>query len=94
MSCLALPGHCGRVSKVVSTLLHPCRSLGHGVRKDGVRNRVCIDDVRSILKFCMGFPFGENSARFCKSVWLPGSIQNFRIRSVSSIGALLADTVS
>ena len=34
----------------------------------------------------IGFPFGEKSARFCKFVWLPGSILKFRIRSVSSIG--------
>ena len=44
------------------------RSLGNGVRKNGVRNRVRIDDVESILKFRIGFPFGENSAGFCKSV--------------------------
>ena len=34
---------------------------------------VCIDDVGSILKFRIGFPFGEHSAGFCKSVWHPGS---------------------
>ena len=63
---------------------------------------VRIDDVGSILKFRVGFPFGEKSAGFCKSVWLPGSIQNFRIgtRSVSSTArgliaaTLFADTVS
>ena len=33
---------------------------------------VRIDDVGSILKFRIGFPFGENSAGFCKSVWLRG----------------------
>ena len=62
------------------------RSLGNGVRKNGVRNRVRIDDVGSILKFRIGFPFGENSAGACRSVWPPGSILNFRIGSVSSIG--------
>ena len=46
---------------------------------------VRIDDVGSILKFRIGSPFGGNSAGFCKSVWLPGSILNFRIGSVSSI---------
>ena len=35
------------------------RSLGKGVHKNGVRNCVCIDDVGSILKFRMSFPFGE-----------------------------------
>ena len=40
------------------------RSLGNGVRKKGVRNRVRIDDVGSILKFRIGFPFGETSAAF------------------------------
>ena len=69
------------------------RSLGNGVRKNGVRNRVRIDDVGSILKFRIGFPFGENSAGFCQSVWLPGSILNFRIGSVSSIGGLIAATL-
>ena len=75
------------------------RSLGNGVRKKGVCNRVRIDDVGSILKFRIGFPFGENSAAFCRSVWLPKSILNFRIGSVSSMGGsiaatLFADTVS
>ena len=59
------------------------RSLGNGVRKNGVRNRVRIDDVGSILKF----PFGENSAGF--AFW---SILNFRIGSVSSMGELIAAT--
>ena len=54
---------------------------------------VRIDDVGSILKFRIGFPFGENSACFCQSVWLPGSILNFRIGSVSSIGGLIAATL-
>ena len=30
---------------------------------------VRIDDMGSILKFRIGFPFGENSAGFCKFVW-------------------------
>ena len=51
---------------------------------------VRIDDVGSILKFRIGFPFGKNSAGFCKSVWLLGSILNFRIGSLSSIGGLIA----
>ena len=55
---------------------------------------VRIDDVGSILKFRIGFPFGENSAGFCQSVWLPESILNFRIGSVSSIGGLIAATLS
>ena len=55
--------------------------------------RMCIDDVGSILKFRIGFSFGENSACFCKSVWLPGSMLNFRIGSVSSIGGLIAATL-
>ena len=54
---------------------------------------VRIDDVGSILKFRIGFPFGENSACFCQSVWLPGSILNFRIGSISSIGGLIAATL-
>ena len=54
---------------------------------------VRIDDMGSILKFRIGFPFGENSARFCQSVWLPGSILNFRIGSISSIGGLIAATL-
>ena len=54
---------------------------------------VCIDEVGSMVKFRVGFPFGENSAGFCKSVWLPGSILNFRIGSVSSIGGLIAATL-
>ena len=37
----------------------------------------------SILKFCIGFPFGENSVGFCKFVWVPGSILNFPIGCVS-----------
>ena len=65
----------------------------NGDRKNGVRNRVCIGDVRSMLKLRIGFPFGENSAGFCKSMWLPGSILNFRIGSVSSIGGLIAVTL-
>ena len=46
---------------------------------------VCIDDVGSRLKFRIGFPFGENSAGFCQSVWLIGP--------VSSIGGLIAATL-
>ena len=55
---------------------------------------VRIDDVGSILKLRIGFPFGENSAGFCQSVWFQGSILNFRIGSVSSIGGLIAATLS
>ena len=70
------------------------RGLGNGVRKNGVRNRVRFDDAWSILlKFRIGFPFGENSAGFCKSVWLPVSILNFRIGSVSSMGGVIAATL-
>ena len=54
---------------------------------------VRIDNVGSILKFRIGFPFGENSAGFYKSVWLPGSILNFSIAFVSSIGGLIAATL-
>ena len=54
---------------------------------------VRIDDVGPILKFHIGFPFGEDSAGFYKSVWLPGSRLNFRIGSVSSIGGLIAATL-
>ena len=54
---------------------------------------VRIDDVGSILKFRIGFPFGGNSAGFCQSVWLPDSILNFSIGSVSSIGGLIATTL-
>ena len=52
-----------------------------------------IDDVGSILKFRIGFSLGENSAGFCKSMWLPESILNFRIGSVSSIEGLIAATL-
>ena len=92
-------------------------------KKHGVRNRVRIDDVGSILKFRIGFSFGEcltplvaerafptrrgpfsyqgvstrgvrhspvsfgeSSAGFCRSVWLPESILNFHIGPVASIG--------
>ena len=60
---------------------------------------VRIDDLGSILKFRIGLPFGENSAGFCQSVWLSGSILKFRIGSVSLIGGsiaatLVADTIS
>ena len=44
-------------------------------------------------KFRIGFHFGENSAGFCKSVWLPGSILNFLIGSVLSLGGLIAATL-
>ena len=55
---------------------------------------VRIDDVGSILKVRIGFPFGENSAGFCKPVWLQGSILNFQIASVSYlIGGLIAATL-
>ena len=54
---------------------------------------VRIDDVGSILKFRIRSPLGENSAGFCQSVWLPGSILNFSIGSVSSIGGLIAATL-
>ena len=69
------------------------RSLGNDVRKNGVHDRVRIDDVGSTLKFRIGFSFGENSAGFCRSLWLLGSILNFRIGSVSSIGGLIAATL-
>ena len=61
--------------------------------KNGVCNCVRIDDVGSILKFRIGFAFTENSARFCKSTWLPAPILNFRIGSISSIGGLIAATL-
>ena len=55
---------------------------------------VRIDDVGSILKFRIGFSFGENSAWFCKArKRRPGSILNFRIASVSSMGGLIAATL-
>ena len=54
---------------------------------------VHIDTAGSMLKFRIGFAFGENSAWFCQSLWLPESILNFRIGSVSSIGALIAATL-
>ena len=40
----------------------------------------------SILTFRIGIPFGEKSAGFCKSMWLPGSMLNVRMGSVPSIG--------
>ena len=55
------------------------RSLGNVVHKHGVRNRVRVDDVGS-----MRLPFFW----VCKFVWIPGSILNFRIRTVSSIGGI------
>ena len=64
-----------------------------GVCKNSVRNRVRIDDVVSILKFHIGFPFRENSVWLCKSVWVLESILNFRIGSISSIGGLIAATL-
>ena len=64
------------------------RSLGNGVC-----NRVRIDDVGSILNFHMDFSFGANSAGVCKFVWIPGSMLNFRMGSVSSIGGLIAATL-
>ena len=54
---------------------------------------VRIDDVGSILTFRIGIPFVENSAGLCKSASLLGSILNFRIGSVSSIGGLIAATL-
>ena len=103
-SACANPPFCGTLLKMNITasfgppppkiyLRYYVRSLGNGVRKKGVRNRVRIDDVGSILKFRIGCPFGENSAAFCRSVWLPKSILNFRIGSVSSIGGLIAATL-
>ena len=59
------------------------RSLGNGVRKNGVRNRCpyrrC-DDVGSILKFRIGFPFGENSACFVPVRVAPGVDTEFPYR--------------
>ena len=54
---------------------------------------VRIDDAGSILKFRIGFSFGETLACFRQSVWLSGSILNFRIGSISSIGGLIAATL-
>ena len=51
------------------------RSLGNGVAID-----VRIDDVGSILKFRIGFPFGENSTCFCQSVWRYGPDTEFPYR--------------
>ena len=49
------------------------RSLGNGVRKTGVRNRCPYrHDAGSILKFRIGFPFGENSAWFLPGRMAPG----------------------
>ena len=65
------------------------RSLGNGACKNGVRNRCPYRRCGVDTEIRIGFPFGENSAGFCKSVWLPESILNFRIGSVSSIGGWL-----
>ena len=54
---------------------------------------VRIDDVGRYSNSVSASPFGKNSAGFCHSVWLPQSILNFRIGSVSSIGGLSAATL-
>ena len=54
---------------------------------------VRIDNVGSILQFRIGVPFGESSAGFCKFVWLPASMLNFHIGSVSLIWGLIAATL-
>ena len=54
---------------------------------------VRIDDVGSILKFRIGFPFWREFCLFLPICVAPGSILNFRIGSVSSIGRLIAATL-
>ena len=56
------------------------RHVGSGVRKNGVCNRVPIDDVELILKFRMAFPFGKTSAGFARSVLLAGFDTEFPYR--------------
>ena len=73
--------------------VHGKRGLERGWQKRLVRNRARIDDVGSRLKFSIGFPFAENSAGSCRFLCLLGSILNFRIGSVSSIGGLIAATL-
>ena len=66
------------------------RGLGSGVHRNGVRNRVRIDDVGSLLNFRMGFSFEKKSALagqlrlgflvgFGDPCSFRGSILNFRI---------------
>ena len=69
------------------------RSLGNGVRKNGVCNRVRIDDVWSILKFRIGFPFGEISDVLQVCVALGVDTEFPLIGSISSIGGLIAATL-
>ena len=66
------------------------RSLGDGVRKNGVYNRVRIDDVGRYCNSVSALLSERISAGFCNFVWSPESILNFRIGSVSSIGGLIA----
>ena len=69
------------------------RSLGNGVRKNGVRNQCPYRRCGVDTEIPHRPPFEENSAGFWQSVWLPRSILNFRIGSVSSIGGLIAATL-
>ena len=61
--------------------------------KNGVRNRCPYRRCGVDTEIPYRPPFEENSAVFCQSVWLSGSILNFRIGSVSSIGGLIAATL-
>ena len=65
----------------------PTRSLRNGVRKNGVRNR-CPYRNNVDTEIPSRLPFWGEFCLFCQSVWLPGSILNFRIGSVSSIGGV------
>ena len=71
------------------------RSLGNGVHKNGVRNRCPYRRCGVDTEIPYRLPFWREFCWvfFCQSVWLQGSILNFRIGSVSSIGGLIATTL-
>ena len=58
--CLTISFCRGAVPSTSKSHASSLHATVNGVRKNGVR----IDDVGSILKFRIGFPFGENSAGF------------------------------
>ena len=65
------------------------RPQKHSVRK----NTASVSQFGVDTEIPYRLPYREEFCWFCKSVWLSGSILNFRIGSVSSIGGLIAVTL-
>ena len=73
------PVHAAFASSVQNTF---CRGLRNGVCRNGVHNRVCIDNAGSILNICLGFALEGNLHSLVSQGWV--SVLGWEI-SVASV---------